>query len=81
MKRTQVQLDESAYRSLKRRAFERGVSMSAILRELLREEFAPAPSRRSVESFQFIGSGQSDHGHLVPISARHDEALEEDFRK
>ena len=79
MKRTQVLLDEATYRALKRRAFERGVSMSALLRELLRAEFNPALAPRRLESFRFIGSGRSEQGALAPISERHDEALAEDL--
>ena len=79
MRRTQVQLDEATYRALKRKAFERGVSMSALLRELLRAEFNPASAPRRSESFRFIGSGQSEQGGLAPISERHDEALAEDL--
>ena len=79
MKATQVQLDEPTYRALKRKAFERGVSMSAFLRDLLRAEFNPVPAPRRLESFRFIGSGRSEQGGLAPISERHDEALAEDF--
>lgn len=79
MKRTQVQLDDATYQALKRKAFERGVSMSSFLRELLRAEFNPAPAPRRLESFRFIGSGRSTQSGLAPVSERHDEALAEDF--
>ena len=79
MKRTQVQLDEASYRALKRKAFERGVSMSALLRELLRTQLNPPPLPRRLEMFQFIGSGRSEQGSLAPVSERHDEALAEDL--
>ena len=81
MKRTQVQLDEVTYQALKRKAFERGVSMSAFLRELLRERLHPAPVPRHLGMFRFIGSGQSEQGGLAPVSERHDEALAEDFAR
>ncbi|MBI4299054.1 MAG: ribbon-helix-helix protein, CopG family [Chloroflexi bacterium] len=81
MKRTQVQLDEASYRALKRKAFERGVSMSALLREILHEQLNPAPAPRRWEGFRFIGSGQSEQGSLAPVSERHDEALAEDFAR
>ncbi len=81
MRRTQVQLDEATYRALKQKAFERGVSMSALLRELLREQLHPAPAPRRLEGFRFIGSGQSEQGGLAPVSERHDEALAEDFAR
>jgi hypothetical protein len=81
MKRTQIQLDEATYQVLKQKAFERGISMSALLRELLREKFAPASTPRRLESFRFIGSGSSDQGRMAPVSERHDEALAEDFAR
>ncbi len=80
MKRIQIQLDEPIYQALKQKAFERGVSMSALLRELLRERLNPGPMTRSLNSFNFIGSGCSGQGLLSPISERHDEALAEDFK-
>lgn len=80
MKRTQLQLDEPTYESLRRRAFQRGISMAALIRELLQEKLGTTPSRRlSLEDFPFIGSGRSEPGNLDPISERHDEALAEDF--
>ncbi|MBM3948198.1 MAG: hypothetical protein FJ312_02950 [SAR202 cluster bacterium] len=79
MKRMQVQLDEATYQVLRRKAFERGISMSSFLRELLRMEFTPAVAPRRLESFGFIGSGRSRQGGLAPVSERHDEALAEDL--
>lgn len=35
MKRTQIQLDERTYEALRRRAFEKGCSMSSLVRELM----------------------------------------------
>jgi plasmid stability protein len=81
MIRTQIQLDEATYQALKRKAFDRGVSMSALLREVLREQLIPARAPRSLESFHFIGSGQSKQGQLAPVSERHDVALAEDFAR
>lgn len=79
MKRTQVQLDEATYQELRRRAFERGVSMSALLRELLRERLGAAASPRRLEGFSFIGSGHSEQGDRAPVSERHDESLAEAY--
>lgn len=78
MKRTQVQLDEATYELLRQKAFERGVSMSALLREVLREHLGARPTPRRIEDFSFIGSGRSEQGDLAPVSERHDEALAED---
>jgi len=41
----------------------------------------PARAPRSLESFHFIGSGQTKQGRLAPVSERHDEALAEDFAR
>ena len=81
MKRTQIQLDEETYRALKQRAFDRGISMSALLREMIREQLAPykVNRKRRIEDFKWIGSASSDQGDLAPISERHDEALAEDL--
>ena len=77
MKRTQVQLDEATYELLRRRAYERGVSMASLVRESLSEYLvAGASSSNSFDDFRFIGIGRSDQGNLAPISERHDEALE-----
>ena len=80
MKRMQIQLDEPTYRTLRARAFEREVSVSALIRELLRAalELTPAPRKR-LENFGFVASGASVENALEPISERHDEALAEDF--
>ena len=80
MKRTQVQLDEATYELLRRRAYERGVSMASLIRESLNEYLITGARRsNSVDDFRFIGIGRSDQGNLTPISERHDEALKEDF--
>lgn len=80
MKRTQVQLDEPTYQQLRKRAFERGVSMSALLREVLRQHFAGESSYPRFEDLSFVGSGHSNQGKLAPVSERHDEALAESAR-
>jgi len=80
MKRTQIQLDEATYERLRRRAFEKGVSMAALIRELLQESLGTRPTRRMrLEDFRLIGAGRSQTSALDPISERHDEALAEDF--
>jgi hypothetical protein len=74
----QIRLDEADYRTLKHRAQQRGVSMSALLREILRERLCLRQTPRRVEEFRFIGSGKSGQ-RGAPISERHDEALSADF--
>jgi plasmid stability protein len=77
MKRTQIQLDERTYAALRRRAYERGCSISALARELLTEALGtrPAKKRLSLKDFSFVGAGRSEQGELAPVSERHDEAL------
>lgn len=78
MKRTQVQLDEATYQLLRRKAFDRGISLAALIREVLREHLGMSlATRRRIEDFTFIRSGSSDDGSLKPVSERHDEALAE----
>lgn len=78
MKRTQVQLDEATYQLLRKKAFQRGISQAALIREVLQEYLGASPVRPSrLEDFTFIGSGYSDDGSLEPVSERHDEALAE----
>jgi hypothetical protein len=79
LKRTQIQLDERTYETLRRRAFERGCSMSSLVRELLAGSLGTSKTkqRTSIKEFSFIGAGRSRQGRLSPVSERHDEALEE----
>lgn len=75
MRRTQLQIDEPTYELLRKRAFERGISMSALLREALTEYLVPQHRRLRLEDFSFVGSGRSEDTDLAPVSERHDEAL------
>ncbi len=79
MKRTQIQLDERTYEALRRRAFERGCSISSLVRELLAYSLGAgkAKKRRTIKDFTFIAAGRSRQDQLSPVSERHDEALEE----
>jgi hypothetical protein len=80
MKRTRVLLDEPTYEAVKRRAFERRVSMSTVVREALRTYLsAPKEVGWRVGDLAFIGSGASDAGELAPLSVNHDEALARDL--
>ena len=82
MKRTQLQLDEATYQLLRRRAFERGVSMAALIRQAIRDHLkAGARHSTRLEDFEFIGVGCSGKAGMEPISERHDEALAEDFSR
>ena len=80
MRRTQVQLDEPTYQAVRARAYERGTSMAAVIRETLHQYFAVETATAwKLEDLTFIGSGRSSKSGLEPISERHDEALAEDF--
>ncbi len=83
MKRTQIQLDATTYEALRRRAFERGLSLSALVRESLAQYLGAGKrkQRPTIQDFTFIGSGRSRQGRLSPVSERHDEALAEVFLK
>ena len=83
MKRTQIQLDERTYEALRRRAFEKGCSISALVRELLAHAMdAGRPRRRAaLKDFTFIGAGRSRQDRISPVSERHDEALAAELMK
>ncbi len=83
MKRTQIQLDEEVYELLRHRAFKEKKSIAGVIREIVKGDMSQSghhPSS-SAKDFAFIGSGRSKQGRLRPVSERHDEALEEAFRK
>jgi hypothetical protein len=77
MVRTQIQLDEDTYKAARRVAFERHISLSAVVREALTASLpgSPKPSQRA--DFAFVAAGRSRQGVLAPVSERHDEALAE----
>ena len=78
MKRTQIQLDESIHKLARQRAFDEGISMAAVVREVLAQylttDRAPA---LTIEDLGFVGVGSSNQADLSPVSERHDEALEQ----
>jgi hypothetical protein len=80
VKRTQIQLDEGTYEVLRRKAFERGCSISSFVREILAYSLGTgaAKQKRTLQEFRFIGIGTSRQGRLAPVSERHDEALAEE---
>ena len=83
MKRTQIQLDEEVYELLRHRAFKEKKSIAGVIREIVKEDISQPDRHRSfsVNDFAFIDAGRSKQGRLKPVSERHDEALEEVFRK
>ncbi len=86
MRRAQIQLDQAMHATLRRLAYERGTSISSIIRDTLTESLGkPSGKRRraprSVEEFPFVGAGRSDQKKHAPVSERHDEALAETLVK
>ena len=78
-----VQLNDGTYEALRRRAFQQGKSMSAIVRETLTGalDAAPPARPRTLGDFASVGAGRSRQGALAPVSERHDEALAEAIGK
>lgn len=83
MKRTQIQIDPPIYEALRRRAFEQGRSLSALVRESLAEYLGVGKRspRLTSRNFSFVGAGRTRQGRLAPVSERHDEALAETLMK
>jgi hypothetical protein len=83
VKRTQIQLEEHIYDSLRRRAFQEKKSIAGVIREIITKEIAPPGHLRpsSIQDFAFIAADRSGQGALKPVSERHDEALEGAFQK
>ena len=78
MRRTQIQLDEETYQLARRRAYQQGKSLSAVVRETLADAFGREPARRlALKDFKSVGIGRSRQRALAPVSERHDEALSE----
>ena len=78
MKRLQIQLDETLYDALRRRAFEDQASMASVVRDALAGAFGTAgSSQRALDDFQFVGSGSSERPPGGPVSERHDEFLDD----
>ena len=78
MKRLQIQLDETLYEALRRRAFEEQASMASVVRDALTGAFGTAgSSQRSLGDFRFVGSGSSEPPPGGPVSERHDEFLDD----
>lgn len=75
MRRAQIQLDEDLYTALRRRAYEQGRSMAAVVRDVLADALIPPKRMRSLDDFDFIGSGRSHQNPGHPVSEHHDEAL------
>ena len=72
-------MPEDLYERLRVEAHSRRVSMASVIREALVSSFGMCRKPKGIEDFSFVGAGESEQGELVPVSERHDEALEEAF--
>lgn len=81
MKRTQIQLDEKTWETLRERAFRERRSIAEIVRAMLRTHVEKTARPRNFSSFSFIGSGASRGRGRGRVSERHDEVLSEAFYK
>ena len=70
--RTQIQLRPEQHRRLREEAFRRGVSMSALLRELLDERLDNSPPVDHEAAWAFVGAGRDTAND---VSERHDDYL------
>ncbi len=75
MRRTQVQLDNDIYELLRQEAFNEGVSISELVRRIIRRYMEAGDRTAQAASLSFVGMGESVQGDLAPVSERHDEAL------
>ena len=83
MKRTQIQLEQSAYKLLKNRAHAENRSMASVIRDAVDAylEMPKHPKRKlKLSDFSFIGSGRSDDKGPKPLSVYHDDALYEIYQ-
>lgn len=80
MHRTLVQLEESLYQQIRDLAYEKGSSLSAVVRELLKKALHGRTKKKKmrIDQFKFIGAGRSKEGD---IAENHDKYLAEDFLK
>ena len=77
MHRTMIQLDENLYEELKRHSFEKGLSLSALVRKILAKSLKKTTKKNpNLKAYKFIGSSASQQKN---ISQDHDEYLGKDL--
>ena len=74
--RTQIQLTEDQARALRRVARSRGVSMAAVIRELLDQALTSSHDAKVERALAVAGRFRSGVGH---VSRDHDRELEDAF--
>jgi hypothetical protein len=79
LKPAQIQFDEKTYQAIRRRAYDNGCSLSAVVRDLVERGLSLPKSKKklSLRDLPFVGFARSKQGKLSPVSERHDEALAE----
>lgn len=75
MHRTQISLEPDQYRRLKQAARGRGISLSALLRELIDARIGGAPLHGRKESDPLAGITGIAEGTGEPVGRQHDEFL------
>jgi predicted DNA-binding ribbon-helix-helix protein len=75
MRRTQVQIEDDLYQALRQEAFQRGISISELVRRVLKRHLWGGVAASRGRTFSFVGMARSQQGRLAPVSERHDEAL------
>ena len=83
MVRTQLQIDEVTYEALRVKAHNQRKSMSAVVREILKESLVEPKAQNSQtqetilkKKYSWISAGKSNE---TDLSVRHDDYLAEDF--
>jgi len=79
MKRTQVQLDESAFAKLRAIAHARNVSIAQLIREAVDQAYGTGPKRIRASDLTFVGRGRSLQATGQAVSEDHDAELEAAF--
>lgn len=73
MRKTQIQLEEEMYEAVRRRAYERKVSMAEVIREAVANDLGLSPEAPEPATLSFVGIGASANGRAV--SESHDDEL------
>ncbi len=76
MQRTQIQLTDEQARALRREASRRGVSMAALVRELVDQALAGPGTARRARARAAVGRFSSG---VATVSREHDRELDEVF--
>lgn len=76
MERTQIQLTEEQLQALRRVAAQRGISMAAVIRELIDDALSAPASARSARARSAVGRFSSG---ARTLSREHDRELERAF--